>query len=110
MWLNKRNSYLLNGLINIYPSTRRKPVDSKELAQFSPFSESTIQKKLQKSVTYFFLYKPGESAGRIPSNRGIKHYLKQPVDNFQTNHDIISRVDRFSAHFSKILSKKPMEV
>lgn len=92
MWLNKRNSYLLTGLIKIYTSTQ-KPVSSKQLAQISPLSESAVRKELQKLESYGFLYKPSASAGRIPSNRGIKHYLRELIDNLQTNDEAIDAIN-----------------
>ncbi len=65
-------------LIEIYISTH-KPVSSKELSQLTPLSESTIRKDLQRLESYGFIYKPSPSSGRIPSNQGIKHYVKQLI-------------------------------
>ncbi|MCP5108125.1 MAG: HTH domain-containing protein [bacterium] len=88
MWLNKRNSYLLTSLIKIYTSTH-KPVSSKELAGTMPLSESAVRKELQKLESYGFIYKPSASAGRIPTNRAIKHYLKQLVNELQRTGPVI---------------------
>ena len=74
-------------LIKIYTSTH-KPVSSKQLTQLIPLSESAIRKELQKLESYGFIYKPSASAGRVPSNRGIKYYLKQLIDNLKTNNEI----------------------
>lgn len=84
MWISKRNSFLLTRLIEIYTSTH-KPVSSKELAPLLSLSESTVRKELQKLESYGFLFKPNTSAGRIPSNKGIKHYLKQVIENLTPN-------------------------
>lgn len=86
MWINKRNSELLTCLIKIYTSTH-KPVSSKELAHIIPLSESAIRKELHKLESYGFLYKPSASAGRIPSNKGIKHYLRQLIVNLKTDYE-----------------------
>lgn len=92
---------MLNGLIDIYTSTQ-KPVSSSELARLTPLSESTIRKELQKLETYGFIYKPSASAGRIPSNKGIKHYLKPLIDNLQTNHDTCGLPEIHNTDFNNI--------
>lgn len=101
MWLNKRNSYLLTGLIKIYTSTH-KPVSSKELAQITPLSESAVRKELQKLESYGFLYKPSASAGRIPSNRGIKHYLRELINNLQTGPEDIGLPEIHHSDFNNL--------
>lgn len=101
MWLNKRNSYLLSCLIKIYTSTH-KPVSSKQLAKVSPLSESAVRKELQKLEAYGFLFKPSSSAGRIPSNRGIKHYLRELIDNRQADTEAIGMPEIHHSDFNNI--------
>ncbi len=101
MWINKRNSFLLISLIKIYTSTH-KPVSSKQLAQVIPLSESTIRKELQKLESYGFIYKSSASAGRVPSNRGIKYYLKQLIDDLKANNEIIGLPEINNGDFNNI--------
>jgi len=101
MWINKRNSFLLISLIKIYTSTH-KPVSSKQLAQVIPLSESTIRKELQKLESYGFIYKASASAGRVPSNKGIKYYLRQLIDDLKANNDIIGLPEISNGDFNNI--------
>lgn len=83
MWLNKRSSFILNSLIKIYIDTH-KPISSDLLAPVICLSGSTVRKELQELEARGFIYKPAPSAGRIPTNRGIKFYLRQLMKNFET--------------------------
>ncbi|MCP4150931.1 MAG: HTH domain-containing protein, partial [bacterium] len=86
MWLTKRNSLLLTGLIKIYNSTH-KPVSSNQLTSLLPLSDSTIRKELQKLESFGYIYKPSSSSGRVPTNRGIKHYLKELIGKFESKRE-----------------------
>ncbi|MCP4155121.1 MAG: HTH domain-containing protein, partial [bacterium] len=86
MWLTKRNSLLLTGLIKIYNSTH-KPVSSNQLTALLPLSDSTIRKELQKLESFGYIYKPSSSSGRVPTNRGIKHYLKELIGKFESKRE-----------------------
>lgn len=88
MWLKKRTSSLLVRLIEIYTSTQ-KPVGSASLAPDAGLSCSAVRKELQYLETHGFLFKPSSSSGRIPTNKGIKFYLKQVIDNLEVYRDNI---------------------
>lgn len=75
---------MLTSLIEIYTSAQRA-VSSKELAQRFPLSESAIRKELRKLEEYGFVYKSSASAGRIPTNKGIKHHLRQLIADLPVN-------------------------
>lgn len=93
MWLSKRDSSLLKSVIEIYISTH-KPVGSETLAGISSLSCSTIRKELQKLESYGFIYKANKSSGRIPTNRGLKHFLKEQAQTIRQSSDtlIIPRI------------------
>jgi len=82
MWLNKRNSLILNKLIKTYISTH-KPVSSSQLAKNSQLSSPTIRKELQKLESHGYIFKTTSSSGRIPTNRGLKFYLRESMNNFE---------------------------
>ncbi len=88
MWLKKRDSSILIRLIEIYISTH-KPVSSAQLAPLLGFSCSTMRKDLQRLESYGFIYKPSTSSGRIPTNRAIKYYIKQLMENLQIGTDAV---------------------
>lgn len=88
-------------LIKTYTSTHR-PVSSKQLAQVIPLSESTIRKELQKLESYGFIYKASASAGRVPSNKGIKYYLRQLIDELKANNDSIGLPEISNGDFHNI--------
>lgn len=80
MWLNKRNSLILKNLIKIYISTH-KPVSSNQLTTIISLSSPTIRKELQKLESYGYIFRTTYSSGRIPTNRGLKFYLRELMDN-----------------------------
>lgn len=75
MWLSKRDTSILNALIELYV-IQKKPVSSKNLSVILPFSESLLRKELHKLESYGFIKKSSVSSGRTPSDRGLKLYLK----------------------------------
>lgn len=83
MWLNKRNSLILNNLIKTYISTH-KPVSSSQLAKNSQLSSPTIRKELQKLESHGYIFKTTSSSGRIPTNRGLKFYLRESMNNLES--------------------------
>jgi len=82
MWLNKRNFLILNKLIKTYISTH-KPVSSSQLAKNSQLSSPTIRKELQKLESHGYIFKTTSSSGRIPTNRGLKFYLRESMNNLE---------------------------
>ncbi len=78
MWLSKRNSEILSCLVKLYTSTNR-PVSSEKLAETIGLSSSSIRKELQKMEKNGFVFKPGKSRGRVPSDKGLKHFIREMV-------------------------------
>lgn len=89
MWLKKRNSLILTGLLKIYASTH-KPVSSSQLEPYVSLSTSAIRKELQKLEAYGFIYKPSSSSGRVPTNRGIRYYFRELVKNLELENKHLS--------------------
>lgn len=87
MWLKKRDTLILTRLIEIYISTHL-PVSSVQLAPSLSLSSSLVRKELQKLESYGFLFKPNPSSGRIPTNKGIKFYLKEVIENLETRREL----------------------
>ncbi len=111
MWLSKRNSLILDCLVELYISTK-KPVSSLQLSKKLSISSSSLRKDLQSLEFYKFLYKPFSSSGRIPTNKGIKAYLKciktrdinnTYINELLTNIDLLEN-DDFSATSGTLLS------
>ncbi len=75
MWISKRNTEILASLVNLYSNTRL-PVSSAQLSKFLPYSGSLIRKELQKLESLGFIKKSNRSSGRIPSDKGLKMYLR----------------------------------
>lgn len=71
-------------LIEIYISTHQ-PVSSAQLAPILSLSCSGVRKELQKLETYGFIYKSSQSSGRVPTNKGMKFYLKQVIADLEVN-------------------------
>lgn len=76
MWLSKRNSEILSCLVKLYTSGNQ-PVSSEKLAETIGLSSSAIRKELQKMEKNGFVFKPGKSSGRVPTDRGLKHFIKE---------------------------------
>lgn len=75
MWISKRNSDILATLIKLYTSDKI-PVSSKQLSIILPYSCSLIRKELQNLESHGFITKNNASSGRVPSDKGIKTYLR----------------------------------
>ncbi|MEN8154781.1 MAG: hypothetical protein ABFR75_12250 [Acidobacteriota bacterium] len=76
MWISKRNSDILAALIKLYTS-QNIPVSSKQLSNILPYSCSLIRKELQNLEANGFITKNNASSGRVPSDKGIKNYIRK---------------------------------
>jgi heat-inducible transcriptional repressor len=101
MWITKRDSLILVRLIETYISTHQ-PVSSAQLAPLVSLSCSTVRKELQKLEAYGFIYKSNQSSGRVPTNKGMKSYLKQVIDDLEVNRDDIPLPEINDGDFSNI--------
>ncbi len=76
MWISKRNSQILKCLVDLYIATQN-PVSSLQISKVLQNSSSGLRKELQVLEQQGYLYKPFASSGRIPTNKGIKAYVRR---------------------------------
>lgn len=84
--LENKEEVVLNSIVEVYLETG-KPVSSASLAQklnniVSPATIRNVMAELEKEG---YLYQPHTSAGRIPTDLGIKSYVNHLLDS--TTHD-----------------------
>lgn len=91
--------------------SEKRPVSSKNLAEFFPLSESLIRKELQKLESFGFIKKSSISSGRTPSDQGLKLYLSslEPHASKISEHSMKKRIsgqnfNDLSAESADILS------
>ena len=75
MWISKRDTEILATLVSLYGTTR-SPVSSSQLADHLTYSCPLIRKELQKMESFGLLKKENRSAGRTPTDKGLKTYLR----------------------------------
>ncbi len=84
MWISKRNAEILATLIALYGKAKQ-PVSSDRLSKQLPYSSSLIRKELQRMESNGLIEKTSVSSGRIPSDKGLKMYLRtldpQPLND-----------------------------
>ncbi|HUM35045.1 MAG TPA: HTH domain-containing protein, partial [Candidatus Saccharicenans sp.] len=89
--LENKEEVVLNAIVEVYLQTG-KPVSSASLAQklnniISPATIRNVMAELEKEG---YLYQPHTSAGRIPTDLGIKFYVNHLLDS--TSHDRLGEV------------------
>lgn len=94
MDLSDRKKKILASLIERYILTG-EPVGSKVLCEGLSVSSATVRNEMSELSDYGYLLQPHTSAGRIPSQKGIRFY----VNNLMPMYDI-SDADRFSVRSS----------
>lgn len=82
--LTSRQKEVLNCLIDIYIK-KSEPVGSKTIVQesISDLSPATVRNYLEEMEEMGFLYKPHASAGRIPTEKGLKYYVKELMEKIE---------------------------
>lgn len=76
--LTTKQREVLNSLIDIYIQ-ESEPVGSKTLAEkkIKELSPASIRNYLEEMEEMGFLYKPHASAGRVPTEKGMKYYVNE---------------------------------
>lgn len=76
--LTAKQKEVLNSLIDIYIQ-KSEPVGSKTLAEkkIRELSPASIRSYLEEMEKMGFLYKPHASAGRVPTEKGMKYYVNE---------------------------------
>ena len=82
--LTQKQKDVLTHLIDIYIK-RSEPVGSKTIAQeaVKDLSPATIRNYLEEMEEKGLLYKPHASAGRIPTEKGLKYYVKELMNKIE---------------------------
>jgi len=82
--LTQKQKDVLNHLIDLYIK-RSEPVGSKTIAQeaVKDLSPATIRNYLEEMEEMGLLYKPHASAGRIPTEKGLKYYVKELMNKIE---------------------------
>lgn len=75
--IHQRHKAILEAVVREYVKTAR-PVSSKELCEIRhfPFSSATIRNDFQVLEELGFLYQPHISAGRIPTDKAYRFYIR----------------------------------
>ena len=90
MELSDRKKKILTAVIERYIQTG-EPVGSKVLCEGLSVSSATVRNEMSELSEIGYLEQPHTSAGRIPSQKGIRYY----INNLMPMYDI-SNADRFS--------------
>ncbi len=81
MWLSKREEQILKLCVEIYIE-KGKPVSSRTIAKAmnEKLSSATIRNEMMNLEEKGYIYQPHSQAGRIPTERAIRYYLKNLID------------------------------
>ena len=88
MVLDERKNKILNMVISEYISTG-EPVGSKALIEKSDLnvSSATIRSEMLELEKMGLLCKPHTSAGRIPSQEGLRQFAKESINRYSLNEE-----------------------
>lgn len=90
MELSERKKKILSAVVDRYILTG-EPVGSKVLCGDLAVSSATVRNEMSELSELGYLEQPHTSAGRIPSQRGLRYY----INNLMQNYDI-SDMERFA--------------
>ena len=79
--LREKDRRILNLIVESYLKTG-KPISSGYIAQRSPLpvSSATVRNIMSKLEGHGFLSQPHTSAGRVPTDKGLRHYVNNLLD------------------------------
>lgn len=90
MELSERKKKILAAIVERYVQTG-EPVGSKVLCGNLAVSSATVRNEMSELSEIGFLDQPHTSAGRIPSQRGLRYYINNLMERYD-----ISDADRFA--------------
>lgn len=114
MELSQRKELILSAIVEFYIATGQ-PVGSKFLVTALPFSVSsaTIRNEMADLVQLGYLEQPHTSAGRIPSDKGLRYYTEKLLQSFSPSDSdmfrIVSGLDHFEGDV-KIILRQAAEI
>ncbi len=110
MALSQRKELILAAVVEFYIATG-EPVGSKFLVTALPFtvSSATIRNEMAELSELGYLEQPHTSAGRIPSDQGLRYYVDRLLDTVNPSESemfrILSTVDHTEGDAKRILSQ-----
>lgn len=114
MELSQRKELILSAIVEFYIATGQ-PVGSKFLVTALPFtvSSATIRNEMADLVQMGYLEQPHTSAGRIPSDKGLRYYTEKLLQTFSPSDSdmfrIVSSIDHFEGDV-KIILREAAEI
>jgi heat-inducible transcriptional repressor len=78
--MSKRQEKILRAVVEEYAEVA-SPVGSQLLAKVFNVSSATIRSEMAELVRLGFIEQPHTSAGRIPTDKGYRHYVNQTVES-----------------------------
>ena len=110
MELSPRKERILSTIVEFYISTGQ-PVGSKLLVTALPFtlSSATIRNEMADLVQMGYLEQPHTSAGRIPTDKGLKYYTEKLLGTYSPSESdmfrVVSGIDHFEGDDAVILTQ-----
>ena len=110
MELSQRKEFILSTIVEFYISTGQ-PVGSKLLVTALPFtlSSATIRNEMADLVQMGYLEQPHTSAGRIPTDKGLKYYTEKLLRTYSPSEAeafrVVSGIDHFEGDDAVILTQ-----
>lgn len=93
MELTPRKKKILASVIRNYCASG-EPVGSKSIAEEIGFSSATVRNEMADLINLGLLEQPHTSAGRIPSQQGLREYLNSGIEREELPSDIKDYIDR----------------
>ena len=110
MELSQRKELILSRVVEFYIETG-EPVGSKYLVGVLPFavSSATVRNEMAELSEMGYLEQPHTSAGRIPSDKGLRYYADKLLTTFSPSPAemlrVSSSIDRFEGDANRILAQ-----
>lgn len=100
MELSQRKELILSSIVEFYIETGQ-PVGSKFLVSALPFtvSSATIRNEMAELSEMGYLEQPHTSAGRIPSDRGLRYYADKLLKIYSPSQSEMLRMSSAIDHF-----------
>lgn len=91
--MTERQAKLLHAIVEQYAEIA-VPVGSVTLAKLFGVSSATIRSDMAQLELAGYIYQPHTSAGRVPTDKGYRHYVNQIVDEPSLDTSLPAVIDR----------------
>lgn len=102
--MTKRQQEILEAIVKEYVKSS-KPVSSKNLAEYFEISSATIRNEMKELEKKSYLQKPHTSAGRVPSEKAYRLFIKSLEDTAVSK----GPEDAFEKHFNYLFKQVGQE-